>query len=147
MTKNRESIMGGGWETEIKKKKKTYVKASASGLFQVFFRVFFRSFSGLFQVFFRSFSGLFQVFFRSFSGLFQVFFRSFFQVFFRSFSGLFQVFFRSFSGSIPNSGLTKSLSRIAFKIALLLCINNLEFKMATKISNMADRQTKHNPNA
>ena len=39
------------------------------------------------------------------------------------------------------------LSKIAFKIAVLLCINNLEFKMAIKVSNMADHQTKHNPKA
>ena len=42
---------------------------------------------------------------------------------------------------------TKSLYRIVFEISVLLYINNLNFKLATKNSNMADRQTEHTPNA
>ena len=42
---------------------------------------------------------------------------------------------------------TKSLSQIVFKIFVLLCINNVEFKMATKNYNTADRQTEHILNA
>ena len=42
---------------------------------------------------------------------------------------------------------TKSLYRIVFEIYALSCIKNLKFKMATKNSNMADRQTEHTPNA
>ena len=41
----------------------------------------------------------------------------------------------------------KSLYRIVFEISVLLCIKNLNFKMATKNSNMADRQNEHTPNA
>ena len=35
----------------------------------------------------------------------------------------------------------KALHRIVFEISVLVCIKNLKFNMATKISNMADRQT------
>ena len=41
----------------------------------------------------------------------------------------------------------KSLSKLVSEISVLLCIKNLKFKMATKNSNMADRQTEHTLNA
>ena len=42
---------------------------------------------------------------------------------------------------------TKSLSKLVSEISVLLYIENLKFKMATKNSNMADRQTEHTLNA
>ena len=42
---------------------------------------------------------------------------------------------------------TKSLSKLVSEISVLLYIKNLKFKMATKNSIMADRQTEHTLNA
>ena len=42
---------------------------------------------------------------------------------------------------------TRSLSKLVSEISVLLYIKNLKFKMATKNSNMADRQTEHTLNA
>ena len=41
----------------------------------------------------------------------------------------------------------KSLSKLVSEISVLLCIKNLKFKMATKNSNITDRQTEHTLNA
>ena len=42
---------------------------------------------------------------------------------------------------------TNSLSKLVSEISVLLYIENLKFKMATKNSNMTDRQTEHTLNA
>ena len=42
---------------------------------------------------------------------------------------------------------TKSLYRAVVEISLLLWTTKFKFKMTTKSSNMADRQTEHTPNA
>ena len=42
---------------------------------------------------------------------------------------------------------TTFLYKLVSEISVLLCIKNEKFKMATKNSNMADRQTEHTLNA